>query len=102
MASRCWGERLLRGLNAVLLAGLSILFMARFPYYRQFHSGFNQLLFNTGNDDMYALLVSLVQEFYLPLRLLAANGTQTILFTCQRREQKLLEKLGIAYHMIEL
>lgn len=36
------------------------------------------------------------------LRLLAANGTQTILFTCQRREQKLLEELGIAYHMIEL
>ena len=72
LASRCWGERLLQGLNAALLAGLSILFMARFPYYRQFHSGFNQLLFNTGNDDMYALLVSLVQEFYLPLRLLAA------------------------------
>ena len=36
------------------------------------------------------------------LRLLAGNGTQTILFTCQRREQKLLEELGIAYHMIEL
>ncbi len=36
------------------------------------------------------------------LRLLAANGTQTILFTCQRREQKLLEEFGIAYHMIEL
>ena len=36
------------------------------------------------------------------LRLLAANGSQTILFTCQRREQKLLEELGIAYHMIEL
>lgn len=36
------------------------------------------------------------------LRLLAANGTQTILFTCQRREQRLLEELGIAYHMIEL
>lgn len=36
------------------------------------------------------------------LRLLAADGTQTILFTCQRREQKLLEELGIAYHMIEL
>lgn len=35
-------------------------------------------------------------------RLLAANGSQTILFTCQRREQKLLEELGIAYHMIEL
>ena len=36
------------------------------------------------------------------LRLLAADGTQTILFTCQRREQKLLEELGISYHMIEL
>jgi len=51
---------------------LSVLFCARFPYYRQFHSGFNQLIFNTFNDDVYALSLSLVQEFYLPLRLAGA------------------------------
>lgn len=58
--------------SGVLLFLLSLLFVARFPYYRQFHSGYHQLLFNTLNDDVYALFVSLVQEFYLPVRLSAA------------------------------
>ena len=58
--------------GGVVLTALSVLFVARFPYYRQFHSGYHQLLFNTLNDDVYALLVSLVQEFYLPARLIAA------------------------------
>ena len=59
-------------LNGLSLVVLSVLFAARFPYYRQFHSSFNQLLFNTLNDDVYALGISLVQEFYLPVRLAAA------------------------------
>ena len=67
-----WERPVQRLTNAVSLLILSILFMARFPYYRQFHSSFNQLLFNTVNDDMYALLLSLVKEFYLPLRLAGA------------------------------
>lgn len=67
-----WEKLVQRLTNAVSLLILSILFMARFPYYRQFHSSFNQLLFNTVNDDMYALLLSLVKEFYLPLRLAGA------------------------------
>ena len=58
--------------GGTLLFFLSLLFVARFPYYRQFHSGYHQLLFNTLNDDVYALFVSLVQEFYLLVRLLAA------------------------------
>lgn len=58
--------------GGTLLFFLSLLFVARFPYYRQFHSGYHQLLFNTLNDDVYALFVSLVQEFYLPVRLSAA------------------------------
>lgn len=58
--------------SGALLFLLSLLFVARFPYYRQFHSGYHQLLFNTLNDDVYALFVSLVQEFYLPVRLSAA------------------------------
>lgn len=58
--------------GGALLFFLSLLFVARFPYYRQFHSGYHQLLFNTLNDDVYALFVSLVQEFYLPVRLSAA------------------------------
>ena len=67
-----WERPVQRLTNAVSLLILSILFMARFPYYRQFHSSFNQLLFNTFNDDIYALLLSLVKEFYLPLRLAGA------------------------------
>jgi len=66
-------ERRVRGFfNGIALTVLSILYVASFPYYRQFHSSFNQLMFNAANDDMYALLVSFVQEFYLPVRLTGA------------------------------
>ena len=70
--SRRVGALWRRMASGALLGVLSLLFVARFPYYRQFHSGYHQLLFNTLNDDVYALFVSLVQEFYLPVRLLAA------------------------------
>ncbi len=69
-----------RVLHALVLLGLSVLFVARFPYYRQFHSGFNQLMFNAVNDDMYALFVSFVQEFYLPIRLAAAFFLAWVLY----------------------
>ena len=59
-------------LSGVVLLVSSIFFFASFPYYQQFHSRFNQLFFNAGNDDMYALFISLVQEFQLPLRLTGA------------------------------
>lgn len=51
---------------------LTILFFARIPYYEQFHSGFNQLIFNTFKDDTYALFISLIKQFNLPLKLVAA------------------------------
>ena len=70
--SRLWGRRLESILSGIVLTITSILFVASFPYYGQFHSRFHQLLFNAGNDDMYALFVSLVQEFNLPLRLAGA------------------------------
>ncbi len=66
------GKVVLQGLNAVALTITTILFFASIPYYHQFHSRFHQILFNAVNDDMYALLISLVQEFNLPLRLLGA------------------------------
>ncbi|WP_373657685.1 LTA synthase family protein [Sporomusa acidovorans] len=59
-------------LNGVSIIILSILYVARFPYYKQFHSSFNLLMFNTFNDDVYALGISLVKEFYLPIRLAGA------------------------------
>ncbi len=67
------GEKLAwKALTGVTLGLMSVLYVASFPYYRQFHSNFNQLMFNAVNDDMYALLVSFVQEFYLPLRMAGA------------------------------
>lgn len=59
-------------LNAILLAPLSILYVASFPFYRQFHANFNQMLFTGANDDLYALLITMVQQYYLPVRLAGA------------------------------
>ncbi len=70
--SRLWSHRVESLLSGIVLTITSILFVASFPYYSQFHSRFHQLLFNAGNDDMYALFISLVQEFNLPLRLVGA------------------------------
>ena len=47
----------------------TLLFIARFPFYQQFHSGFNQMLFTALHEDIYALFMSLVVEFQLPIKL---------------------------------
>ena len=67
-----WGRRLVLALNGVLLSALSILFVASFPFYRQFHANFNQMLFTGANDDIYALFITMVQQYYLPVRLAGA------------------------------
>lgn len=56
-------------LGVVYLLVFTLLFCGRIPYYEQFLSGYNQLIFNTLNDDVYALFVSLVDQFNLPIRL---------------------------------
>lgn len=58
---------------------LSLLFYARIPYYEQFHVGFNQLLFNTFNDDVTAIFYTLVQQYNLPMRLLMTAMTGIVL-----------------------
>ncbi len=58
---------------------LSLLFYARIPYYEQFHVGFNQLLFNTFNDDVEAIFYTLVEEYKLPMRLFLTAVTAGIL-----------------------
>lgn len=90
--SRLWGRRLESLLSGIVLTITSILFVASFPYYGQFHSRFHQLLFNAGNDDMYALFISLVQEFNLPLRLAGA----LLLAFCLWRGLKYFLALGEA------
>lgn len=57
---------------AVIFTATSVLYIASFPFYRQFHSNFNQMIFNAANDDLYALTITLIDEFNLPLRLLFA------------------------------
>lgn len=66
-------ERLLgRVMSGIVSLVTAVLFLGSFPYYRQFHSRYHQIMFNATNDDMYALTVSLIQEFNLPLKLAAA------------------------------
>lgn len=48
---------------------ITLLFIARFPFYQQFHSGFNQMIFTAMHEDVYALFISLIEEFHLPLKL---------------------------------
>lgn len=54
----------------IILFITTLLFIARFPFYEQFHSGFNQMLFTALHEDLYALFMSLVEEFQLPLKML--------------------------------
>ncbi|WP_318254583.1 sulfatase-like hydrolase/transferase [Selenomonas sp. GACV-9] len=64
-----WGWRLV---NGILLAALSILYVASFPFYRQFRMNFNQMLFTGANDDIYALFITMIQQYWLPVRLAGA------------------------------
>ena len=57
----------------------SLLFYARIPYYEQFHVGFNQLLFNTFNDDVYDIFYTLIEQYNLPVRLLMTVVTAVAL-----------------------
>ena len=61
-----------RVLNGLLLAMLSILYVASFPFYRQFRMNFNQMIFNGANDDIYALFITMIQQYWLPVRLAGA------------------------------
>lgn len=59
-------------MGCIYITLLSILFQARIPYYQEFHVTFNQNIFNTFKDDVNAIAVTMVQQYNLPLRLLAA------------------------------
>ena len=55
------------------LSMLTLLFCGRIPYYEQFLSGYNQLIFNTLHDDVYALVISLIDQYNLLLRLIVVG-----------------------------
>lgn len=63
----------------------SILFIASIPFYEQFHSHFNQMIFNGFNDDWYALLITFIDEFNLTLRLIVALIMSWIMYQIYKR-----------------
>ncbi|MDU2064428.1 MAG: sulfatase-like hydrolase/transferase [Sporomusaceae bacterium] len=64
-----WVDKLRLIVGGSYLFLLTLLFYARIPYYEQFHMSFNQLLFNTFQDDVSALGHTLLEQYNLPLRL---------------------------------
>ncbi len=72
-------------LGAVYVIVLSFLFHARIPYYQEFHMAFNQLLFNTLNDDVTAIIHTVIDQYNLPVRLLLAAVTALVLCKMLKR-----------------
>ncbi len=75
--------RLYLGLAYVTM--LSFLFQARIPYYQEFRMAFNQLLFNTFNDDVTAIVHTVIEQYNLPVRILLAVITAIVLGNLLRR-----------------
>ena len=66
--------------SALIFVVISILYLASFPFYKQFHSNFNQIIFNAVNDDLYALLITFIEEFNLFPRLFFALVLSFIIY----------------------
>ena len=73
---------------------LSVLFQARFPYYREFRMTFNQQIMHGLQDDLYALFITMIEQYNLPLRFLLALGL-TLLF------YKLFKRLVIKTKLLD-
>ncbi len=81
----------------------TLLFFGRIPYYRIFNSGYNLMLINGKNDDIYAIFMTAIQEYgllwRLPLALILAAclcvvlkkwlGTPTHTFVTHSRKETL-------------
>ncbi|HWR45965.1 LTA synthase family protein [Sporomusa sp.] len=72
-------------LGAVYVTLLSFLFQARIPYYQEFRMAFNQLLFNTLNDDVTAIVHTVMEQYNLPVRVLLAVATALLLSKLLKR-----------------
>ena len=72
LAAKITSKSLEKFLVFTLLLTTTILFMASVPFYREFHSNFNQILFNAVNDDLYALLITFFEQFNLISRMSGA------------------------------
>jgi phosphoglycerol transferase MdoB-like AlkP superfamily enzyme len=65
--------------GSLFIIVLSVLFQASFPYYQEFHVGFNQFVFNTFKDDVGALWSTITTQYQFGWRLLAAILTTALL-----------------------
>ena len=58
-------DKLRLGLSAVCLFILNFLFVAKYFYYREFHTNFNEMVFNAVNDDVKALFYTMIEQYHL-------------------------------------
>ncbi len=65
-------DRFRNWLAVSYLGILSLLFQIRLVYYKEFHSVFNQFMFNALYDDHDAILWTILQQYQVGTRLLAA------------------------------
>lgn len=79
----------------IIFLSSSILYVASFPFYRQFHSNFNQMIFNAVNDDIYALMITFIDEFNLPLCLLLSLILSLILYKTFQKLKSLIINYSI-------
>ena len=58
--------------SAIIFSTTIILSAAAIPFYRQFHSNFNQMIFAGLNDDFFALFITFLEQFQLIQRFFLA------------------------------
>ncbi|WP_371372132.1 LTA synthase family protein [Sporomusa aerivorans] len=86
-------EKVRMVLGSIYVSLLVLLFHVRIPFYKEFHTGFNQLIFNTVRDDIGALLYTLVIDYYLPV--LLASAAVSSYLVC-RSLRKILNTVTVA------
>lgn len=52
-------------LATVFIFITNFLFVAKYFYYREFHTGFNEMVFNALNDDLKALFYTFIYQYHL-------------------------------------
>lgn len=72
-------------IGSVYMVVLSILYQASFPFYEEFHVGFNQFVFNTFKDDVGALWSTMIDQYQLGWRVMAALAITAGFVWCLRR-----------------
>ena len=61
--SRWPARRIRNGLGSAAIAIMTVLFMARIPYYEVFHHAFDIMLFNGMTDDKAAIWDTVVHQY---------------------------------------